>query len=679
MATDREEPGGTDSVIPSVVDDAADEVETSGKGFDPPPWLQRYGTAVFLTVAVVFAAYLLRYYFTGAGGPTLLAIAMVPVAYVLAICDDWRRGLLYPRLGPVGSTIAAVVCVGAAAVAGIYLNLEFDAIRMLRLGRWNELDLAAGATLIVLIMEYARRKYIPLFVVNVLLIAYVVYGAMVPGLFRHPGMPWSRVISSMSLETTSGIFDSLPQMALTLIGSFILVLAVLRAFGAVDSILKATSRLTQRSPHLLPQSVVFASASVGMVSGSGAASAATTGTITIPALIRSGMPRVRAAAIETAASLGGQMMPPLMGIAAFLMVNFLGVGYFEVMVRGFVPAIIYYLGVSLAVYLISARVKSTIVPPDLGPLDAFDKVNLTAYLFAVGGLIYLLGIARQAAMGSARQVFLVLLVGLSVMLVVRWFATPDRRVRALTRPYATLVETFARMTAELTLLLSILGILTAAFTITGVPTKIGFLMLEVAGVNVAAMIALAFVFGYLLGMGLPVAPTYIVLVVVISPFMYQVGIDPWSVHFYAFLIAVFGELSPPTSVTAAVTARIADASFVRTMFRAIELCLPLMLLMVAVFTWPGIVTEPGRAQVVPTLMVLIAALGVTVAVHGYLGANPALQWGGKGLLGVLSLVLLAAPPLPVAVALAVVIVVIGGFGFLRTRAQVDVPVPLERA
>ena len=668
--------GAAGSVVPSVaVAAAAEQVEREiSGGFEPPAWLRRYGTWVFMVTALGFTAYLLRYYLTGTGGPTLLAVAMVPVAYLIALFDDWRRGLLYPRLGVAGSTIVMVVCAAAAIVAALYVNAEFDAIRMLRLGRWNTADLAAGATLIVLILEYARRKYLPLFVVNIVLIAYVVYGNHVPGLFRHSGMPWERVISSMSLETTSGIFDSLPQQALTLIGSFILVLAVLRAFGAVDSILKATSRLTQRSPHLLPQSAVVASVSIGMVSGSGAANAATTGSITIPALIRAGMPKVRAAAVETAASLGSQLMPPLMGIAAFLIANFLGVSYFEVVARGFAPALIYFAGMALAVYLIAARVKSDVPPPDLGRLDVFDKVNLAAYLAGVAGLIYLMGVLRQPAMGSAQQVFFVLGAGLTVMLLVRWATTPGRRsLRQLARPYTSFVETFARMTAELTLLLSVLGILTAGFAITGVPTRVGFLMLQVAGVSIVLMVLLAFVFGYLLGMGLPPAPTYIVLAVAISPFMYEVGINPWVVHFYAFFIAVFGELSPPTSLTAAVTSRIADASFTRTMFRSIELCLPLLLLMIGVFTWPGLVTEPGTNQILPAVMVLIATIGVTVAVHGHLANHRLTQLAIKTLTGGLSLALLLAPPLPAAITLAAAITALSIYGFVTTRRQVHQP------
>ena len=640
------------------------------EGQPRPPWLQHVVTAVFYVVALAFTGVLLNYYATGAGGPTMLAVGMVPVAYILLTLEDLRQGSLYPRLPVLASALIGLVLVVLAAAAGLYLFTEFDEIRTFRVGRWNDTDLAAGAVLILLLLEYSRRKYLPLFVLNIILALYVVYGNVIPGLFGHSGMSWQRVITSMSLETSTGIFERLPQLALTLIGSFILVLAVLRGFGAIDSMLKGAQRLSMRSPYLLPQAAVVGSFGVAMVSGSGAANAATTGSVTIPALIRAGLSRIRAAAVETATSVGGQLMPPLMGIAAFLMADFMGVSYFDVVARGFAPAIIYFVGVSMAVYLVSARSHVGGAMPDVQPMNVFDKANLAAYAVAIGGLIYFMGVERAPAMLAAQYVFIALLVALSLLFLSQSLRTPHgRRPRELIKPYRGLVETFARMTAELTLLLAILGLVTASFTITGVPTAVGLLMVDVASVNVVLVILVAFLFGSVVGMGLAPAPTYIVVAVVIAPFMVTVGFDAWTVHFYAFLIAVFGELTPPTSVTAAVTSRIADAPFVRTMFRAIELCLPLFALMVAVFTWPELVAVPGVPQLLPFALVLVATLGVIASIHNTFSDNPMLHRMLRLGLFALSIGLLLRPILPVALGLAVAIVVLGGYGSLRTRAQ----------
>ena len=343
---------------------------------------------------------------TGIGGPTRLAVAVMPIALCIVILNDLRKQKLYPALGPVIPWLFALFYVGFSLYASYYLTNEFDNIRIYRLGIWNTHDLIVGGGMAALILEYTRRHYFVLFVINLLLILYTVYGYVVPGLFNHPGMPWGRVVSSISVEMSTGIFERLPQLGLTLIGSFILVLAVLRAFGSIDSILHGASRLATKSPTLLPQTVVISSFAIAAVSGSSAANAATTGSATIPSLVRAGFPRVTAAAVETASSLGGQLMPPMMGIAAFLMAEYLQVSYFEVVARGFAPAIIYSL--AWVAFTCSHCVLRQDQRSCRYAADVLDKFNIFAYAAAVVGLIYFMGVERRAAMTSAQTVFIYL-------------------------------------------------------------------------------------------------------------------------------------------------------------------------------------------------------------------------------------------------------------------------------
>ena len=163
---------------------------------------------------------------------------------------------------------------------------------------WNTTDLVIGGVMTLLIIEYARKRHMPLFILNILLILYAVYGNWIPGMFYHAGLCWERLDTANSVEVATGIFSRLPQIALTTVGSFLLVLSLLRGFGCVDSLLRATKRVAFRSPHAIPQSAVVGSMCVGMVSGSGAANAITIGSATIPAMIASGIPPATAAAIE---------------------------------------------------------------------------------------------------------------------------------------------------------------------------------------------------------------------------------------------------------------------------------------------------------------------------------------------------------------------------------------------
>ena len=496
--------------------------------------------ALYYVTALFFFVYLLVYYWTGEGGPALLAFALVPVTFILFTLEALRKKEFYPRLPDAAQhAVAAVYGVICMAVA-VYMVTEYEAIGTVRAGVWNTTDLVVGAVMVALIMEYARQRYFELFVLNILLLLYAVYGAGVPGMFNHPGLTWERVVTAMSVEMSTGVYSNLPQLALTLIGSFVLVLAALRAFGCVDSILRASKQIAVRSPHALPQSAVVGSMAVGTVSGSGAANAITVGSATIPAMIGAGMPRVVAAGIETASSLGGQLMPPVMGIAAFLMAEFLGRSYFDVVARGYAPALIYYAGVSLSVYLLSTRYQARLVVTSPEPMKWPDWSNLVAFAGVVGGLIILMATLHLAPMFAALYIFIAIVVFLAVAYGAALWQTRSVSWRSAAAPAGRLVDYFASMTSDLTLLLATLSIMTGAFVITGVPTKVGALLIEAAGVNIAAMAMVAFFFGALLGTGLPPAPTYIITALVIAPPMIKVGVDPWVVHFFAFFLAGLG-------------------------------------------------------------------------------------------------------------------------------------------
>jgi TRAP-type uncharacterized transport system fused permease subunit len=230
------------------------------------------------------------------------------------------------------------------------------------------------------------------------------------------------------------------------------------------------------------------------------------------------------------------------------------------------------------------------------------------------------------------------------------------------------------MTADLTLLLATLSIMTGAFVITGVPTKVGALLIEAAGINLAAMAFLAFFFGALLGTGLPPAPTYIITALVIAPPMIKVGVDPWVVHFFAFFLAVWGELTPPTSVAAAVTAKIAEAPFLATLFRAIQICVCLFILMAGVFTRPELVVDPGLAQIGAMLLLLVATAGVSFSIQAQFSANRGVDLMVRTALAAASLLVLLHPDRGVAWWSCVPVGLLIGYWIVRRR-NVPVAVP----
>ncbi len=571
---------------------------------------------IYYAASLYFLGYMFYYYWTGLGGPTLLAMSMIPYTFVLFTLQSLRTNEFYPRL-PMWANyvIAAAYCLFSFYCA-YYMNTNYISLGEERAGTPNTADLITGGVMVLLIIEYARKRHLPLFILTIVLVLYAVYGYYVPGIFYHAGLSWERVISASSVEMATGIFSRLPEIALTIIGSFLLVLSLLRGFGCVDSLLRATKRIAIRSPHAIPQSAVIGSMAIGTVSGSGAANSITVGSATIPAMIAAGLPPATAAAIENASSMGGQLMPPVMGIAAFLMAEFLGVDYFDVVARGWVPALIYYITVAVSVYLLAVHYHTRmVINPKAEKLDWRDMINIGAFVFVVGGLVALMATIFLAPMFAALYMFCAAGAALIVIHFATVMVSQGWNLNRMIEPLRNFLNSFIDMISDISLLLATLSIMTGALVITGVPTKLGFLLVEAAGVNLAAMFVMAFIFGAILGMGLPPAPVYILVAIVIAPPFMKVGVNPWVVHFFAFFIAVFGELTPPTSITAAITSKIANASFYVTLWRSVQICVSLFTLMVGVFVHPELVVAPGLDQMGAAYLVLVSTVGITFSLQ----------------------------------------------------------------
>jgi TRAP-type uncharacterized transport system fused permease subunit len=300
-------------------------------------------------------------------------------------------------------------------------------------------------------------------------------------------------------------------------------------------------------------------------------------------------------------------------------------------------------------------------------MGAADWANIAAFLLVVGGLIGLMGMLHLAPMFAALYVF----VGVGGALVLAHVAvlvwTNGWSWRTVVLPFGRLVDNFASMTSDLTLLLATLSIMTGAFVITGVPTKIGSLLMAAAGINLAAMVFIAFFFGALLGTGLPPAPTYIITALVIAPPMIKAGVDPWVVHFFAFFLAVWGELTPPTSVAAAVTAKIAEASFMQTLFRAITICVSLFVLMAGVFTRPELVLEPGLAQLGAMALVMTATIGITFSIQARFTERRGADVALRCVLAATALVVLLHPDRRLAVLACVLVALFVAYWVMRRR------------
>jgi len=256
-------------------------------------------------------------------------------------------------------------------------------------------------------------------------------------------------------------------------------------------------------------------------------------------------------------------------------------------------------------------------------------------------------------------------------------------LREAIAPARRFLDSYIEMISDISLLLATLAILTGAFVITGVPTKLGTLLVEAGGVSMIAMWLMAFIFGVILGCGLPPAPVYILVAIVIAPPFIKAGINPWVVHFYAFFLGVFGELTPPTSITAAVTSKIAGASFYTTLFRSLKICVSLFSMMAAIFIHPELVVQPGWGQIGAALLVFVATIGITFSLQASYFDRRLPDLAVRLVLAALALTVLLTPNYTIASAFAVPVLLIVGYWVLYRRTRLDdgkvTEVDLERA
>jgi TRAP-type uncharacterized transport system fused permease subunit len=234
------------------------------------------------------------------------------------------------------------------------------------------------------------------------------------------------------------------------------------------------------------------------------------------------------------------------------------------------------------------------------------------------------------------------------------------------------IETHAEMTSYLTLLLATLGIMIGLFTVTGFINRMGAMLIDLGSWNIVAMIFMAWIFGWLAGTGLPPTATYIIGAVVIVRPMQELGINPWVAHFFVFLLSVWGELSPPTSLTAAVSARIANVSFMQTMWVALKICAPITLMTFAIFTRSNMVVNPGWLMIADTILVLISTLGVTFALFGRCHRSKGVDIGLRVLFAALAFAVMFHPGIRMSAALAAVLVVALAVG-VRRHVQIAPP------
>jgi len=438
----------------------------------------------------------------------------------------------------------------------IYLNWE-DIITYP--GGATRIDLLLGGALILILLEAARRTAgwaIPICVA--LMFAYVFLGSMLPGMWTHPGFPLDYVVGNL-YHSTSGIYGSLTGTSATFIAMFIIFGSLLQVTGGGKTFMDLALVIAGRYRGGPAKVGVVASAMFGMISGSAVANVSVTGNYTIPLMRRLGYPPNFAGGVEAMSSTGGGITPPIMGITAFIMADFLNISYVSIIGYAAIPCILFYTGILSGVHFEAARLGLASMPEEEIPtarsvLTWPRLVPLLVPIFVLLGLLF----QGYTLMSSGFY---------ACMAVIVLYLLRDLSPSAMLKRAKELVDALADGGKAVALIVPILvcvAMFTSLLGLTGVAPKLSGLILEFGAGNLVVALMLAAIIPLVLGAPLPVTATYILCAALIAPALVKLGIDVVAAHMFLLYWATLASVTPPTCTACVVAANIAGGNWFKT-------------------------------------------------------------------------------------------------------------------
>jgi len=521
--------------------------------------------------------------------------------------------LIYP-MGKKGRkdqlSIDSVITASIILICGVYVMFNWFR-KMGAMGLEPPLhELIMGGIFIILLIEGTRRALGWAFPsVAVLILLYARFGEIMPGLFAHKNYGTDRIIDTMFI-TADGVFGMLAGISATFIFLFILFGALLREAGGGEFFINFAYGICGRFRGGPAKIAIVASSLFGMLSGSGTANVAGTGQITIPLMKRSGYPAYFAGAVETVASAGGLLMPPIMGSAVFIMMEIIGVNYLVIIRASILMAVLYYLGLFLMVDIEAQKIGLVgIKKVEIPPLKKTLKEGWHFFIPLLV-LIYFLGIERSSVTRAA------LWANLSIPLI----AMMRKHTRMSLSKILTGLEKGALTAAPVVAILSLGGIVVGMITLTGLGLMMSSILIELSHGNLFLLLMMTMFASIILGMGVPPVAAYIILAILVVPALIKMGVYPLAAHLFVFYFGTIAGITPPMAPDAFVAAGIADSPMMKTAFTACRLALVIFILPYIFVYNNALLMIGGFWQILwVSLTALLGVFALASAVQNFMG------------------------------------------------------------
>ncbi|MFY0645262.1 TRAP transporter permease [Sulfitobacter geojensis] len=565
----------------------------------------RIAAAFWLILAAALVAYHLTLIFYGLV-PNLVSrplhMAFI-LPFVLVFGNTSRSGAIS------GMFLAAL---GIAATVWIAINHD-------RLGDQygfleSNLQVGIAVTLLLVTLEAARRAIgWPLPLVAAAALLYGLLGQYIPGQFGHSGTPIASFLGTLTIAE-GGIFGSLTGVSVSVVAIFVIFGAVLNAGEAGQGFMNVAGAAAGRLKGGGAKVSVISSALFGSISGSASANVASTGAITLPAMTKLGYPKRLAAAVEAVASSGGQIMPPLMGAGAFVMVELTGVPYTSIMAAAILPAILYFFAVWIGINAYATRF-------DLKGVDAADRpkgrdVIITSLFFLVpfSALLWAMFAAGFTPQYAAA---LAILAGALLLFI---NADLEFRPAQIAERFQGAVMNAAKQVSMIAAIILCASIIIGVLAITGLGVKITSLILEGSGGLLWPSLLLTAFACLILGMEVPTTAAYVICVSVAGPALTQLGLEPLQAHLFVFWFALLSTITPPVCGAVFIAAGMIGENWLKVALTAMALGVGLYLIPLGMIANPDIIrlVESPALAIVAMLRV---AVGLALVSYGLISTR----------------------------------------------------------
>ena len=515
---------------------------------------------------------------------------------------SWSRTKLHPF-----DLLLAIL--GAAAPA--YILIEYNQLVM-RSGLVTTPDLVVGILGILLVVEATRRVVgIPMVTVVLLFLAYAFAGPYMPGVLAHRGLTLSQLVGHLFF-TTEGIFGIPLGVSSTFIFLFILFGAYLESTGLGKFFIDLANSIAGWASGGPAKVAVLSSGLMGTVSGSSVANVVGTGSLTIPMMKKLGYHKNFAGAVEAAASTGGQLMPPVMGAAAFLMAEFVGVPYIDIVKAAVIPALLYFTGVWLGVHFEAKRSNLKGLPREQLPKMSRLLVERGHLAIPLVVIVYLL-VTGYTPMRAALVAIVLSIICSALRKSTRM--KPIEIVRGLDKGARNVLSVLVACASA--------GIVIGVVTKTGVGLKLASGLLTLSGGLLLPTMFFTMITAIVLGMGVPTTANYVITSTIAAPAIIQMGVPVLAAHMFVFYFGIIADVTPPVALAAFAGAGIAGGNALRTGVNAAKLAIAAFIIPYMFVLSPVILmidaTIPGL--VMTTLTAIIGMIALSSALIGYLADN----------------------------------------------------------